>query len=74
MGYWGSDFNLIANLLVNCIDKVNTIGRIQPMDIYFERNGDTFVWNVAKAKSNWHKHGVRFEEAASALLIRCLCW
>lgn len=35
------------------------------MDIQFELNGDLFVWNAEKANSNWHKHGVRFEEAAS---------
>ncbi len=35
------------------------------MDIYFEIYGDQFVWNDEKAAKNWHKHGVRFEEAAT---------
>jgi hypothetical protein len=35
------------------------------MDIQFELNGDLFVWNAEKANSNWHKHGVRFDEAAT---------
>jgi len=35
------------------------------MDVYYELGGDLFVWNSDKAMQNWHKHGVRFEEAAS---------
>ena len=35
------------------------------MDIQFELNGDTFVWNAEKARTNVLKHGVRFEEAAT---------
>lgn len=35
------------------------------MDIKFELNGNLFVWRVEKANKNWHKHGVRFEEAAT---------
>ena len=35
------------------------------MDIHFEINGDQFVWNDEKAAQNWHKHGVRFAEAAT---------
>jgi len=35
------------------------------MDIHFEINGDQFVWSDEKAVKNWHKHGVRFEEAAT---------
>ena len=35
------------------------------MDVYFELNGDQFVWDAQKADSNWHKHGVRFEESAT---------
>jgi uncharacterized protein len=37
---------------------------MNPQDIHFEANGDLFVWNADKAKINWRKHGVRFEEAA----------
>ena len=35
------------------------------MEIQFECNGDSFVWNGEKARKNWQKHGVRFEEAAT---------
>ncbi len=35
------------------------------MDIHFELNGDRFVWSDKKADTNWRKHGVRFEEAAT---------
>jgi uncharacterized DUF497 family protein len=35
------------------------------MDIHFELNGDLFVWSDNKANTNWRKHGVRFEEAAT---------
>ena len=35
------------------------------MDVQFECNGDSFVWNADKAQMNWRKHGVRFEEAAT---------
>lgn len=35
------------------------------MDICFELNGNSFVWNSAKAEKNLAKHGVRFEEAAA---------
>ena len=35
------------------------------MDVQFECNGDSFVWNSEKALANWRKHGVRFEEAAT---------
>ncbi|MDP2823738.1 MAG: BrnT family toxin [Sulfuritalea sp.] len=35
------------------------------MDFYFELNGEAFVWDTVKAEKNWHKHGVRFEEAAT---------
>ncbi len=34
-------------------------------DIYFEANGDLFVWNADKAEINWRKHSIRFEEAAA---------
>ncbi len=35
------------------------------MDVQFDSNGDAFVWNADKALTNWRKHGVRFEEAAT---------
>src|SRR3546814_4985295 len=38
------------------------------MDVHFEYHGNTFVWDEGKARSNLHKHGVAFEEAAAAFL------
>lgn len=38
------------------------------MDVRFELDGNTFIWNAAKARENLRKHGVRFEEAASVFL------
>ena len=35
------------------------------MDVQFESNGDSFVWNFEKALENWREHGVPFEEAAT---------
>ena len=35
------------------------------MDVHFESGGDSFIWNAEKAQTNWRKHGVRFEEAAT---------
>ena len=35
------------------------------MDVRFEHNGSLFIWNAEKAELNWHKHGVRFEEAVT---------
>ena len=42
------------------------------MDIHFSLGGDGFVWNEEKARENLLKHGIRFEEAAAILVIRCL--
>jgi uncharacterized DUF497 family protein len=36
------------------------------MDVRFELNGTLFLWNSEKAAANARKHGVRFEEAATA--------
>jgi uncharacterized protein len=36
------------------------------MDTEFVHNGNRFVWNADKAALNVHKHGIRFEEAATA--------
>lgn len=36
------------------------------MDERYERNGISFVWDAAKARSNISKHGVSFEQAAEA--------
>jgi uncharacterized protein len=38
---------------------------MRTQDIHFEVNGDLFVWNAGKAESNWRKHGISFEEAAT---------
>ncbi|WP_292974952.1 BrnT family toxin [Nitrosomonas sp.] len=35
------------------------------MNIYYELNGDLFVWDTGKAEKNLRKHGIRFEEAAT---------
>jgi len=35
------------------------------MDVRFELGGEVFVWDSTKAETNWRKHGVRFEEAAT---------
>lgn len=35
------------------------------MDIHHELDGNSFVWDAAKARTNLRKHGVRFEEAAT---------
>lgn len=35
------------------------------MDIRFELDGESFVWDANKAQQNERKHGIRFEEAAS---------
>lgn len=37
------------------------------MDIHFEHNGVSFVWNAKKATLNKHKHdGITFEHATQA--------
>ncbi len=36
------------------------------MDVHFELNGASFVWNADKARLNVHRHGIRFEQAAEA--------
>ena len=38
------------------------------MDELYELAGQRFAWDSAKAQTNWRKHGVRFEEAASVFL------
>jgi len=35
------------------------------MDVQFQFNGESFVWDVSKAQKNLRKHGVRFEEAVA---------
>ena len=37
------------------------------MDIHYEKNGVTFIWNYRKASANPNKHdGITFEQAAEA--------
>ena len=37
------------------------------MDIHYEKNGVTFIWNYRKAAANPNKHdGITFEQAAEA--------
>lgn len=35
------------------------------MDVRYELDGNTFVWDAAKARANRGKHGIGFEEAAT---------
>ena len=35
------------------------------MDRKLDHGGNTFLWNEDKAAENEHKHGVKFEEAAT---------
>ena len=46
------------------IDKDNTNAHIDFVDIRFELNGLSFVWDRNKAESNQRKHHIAFEEAA----------
>lgn len=49
------------------IDNVNTLLKITRLDIRFERNGVTFIWNARKAAANPNKHdGITFEQATEA--------
>jgi len=43
------------------------------MDIRYERNGNTFVWDSVKAERNLIKHGIRFEEAAAVFTDPFFC-
>jgi hypothetical protein len=46
------------------IDSVNTLLGITDMDIQFQKNGITFIWNTRKATANPKKHdGITFEQA-----------
>jgi len=38
------------------------------MDMNYELEGELFIWDTLKAKKNWYKHGVHFEEAATVFL------
>jgi len=35
------------------------------VDIRFELASEVFIWDSVKTETNWRKHGVRFEEAAT---------
>jgi uncharacterized DUF497 family protein len=37
-------------------------------DVAYELEGTQFVWNSVKNKSNYQKHGITFEEAATVLV------
>jgi len=44
------------------------------MDIHYEINGTTFVWNAKKAAANSGKHeGITFEEAATVFFDPFFC-
>ncbi|MEY4210921.1 MAG: hypothetical protein RLZ92_1302 [Pseudomonadota bacterium] len=36
------------------------------MDVQFEKNGVTFVWDLRKSAINSNKHGITFEQATAA--------
>ena len=45
------------------------------MDIHYEKNGVTFIWNYRKAAANPNKHdGITFEQAAEAFFDLFLSW
>ena len=44
------------------------------MDMNYEIEGELFIWDKIKAKKNWRKHGVHFEEAATVFSDPTLCW
>jgi uncharacterized DUF497 family protein len=45
------------------------------MDIHFEKNGVSFVWDARKAASNANKHnGITFEQATAAFFDPSLSW
>ena len=55
-----------VKLLYFRIDKVNTLRKIQVMDIHTTLNGTHFVWNDRKSTRNPSKHdGITFEQAAT---------
>lgn len=43
------------------------------MDESFELNGISFVWSKAKARKNFEKHGVTFQQASEAFFDPFLC-
>jgi len=48
------------------IDIANTCFKMGKVDIRFELNGTTFIWNAKKATANAVKHdGIIFEQAAT---------
>ena len=42
------------------------------MDIRHVCQGEVFLWDPKKAKSNFRKHGISFEEACEVLLIHSI--
>jgi uncharacterized protein len=38
------------------------------MDVEYELRGITYRWDATKARANFDKHGVTFEQAAQVLL------
>lgn len=37
------------------------------MDVHYEIDGNRFVWDERKARSNLRKHGVGFDEAEESI-------
>ena len=44
------------------------------VDVLFQRNGLSFVWNVQKAAANRDKHGITFERASEVFSIPSLVY
>lgn len=58
----------LQRLPPGCIDIEHTLANISVVDIRYELNGTSFVWNVKKASANPGKHaGITFEQAATVL-------
>ncbi|MCL1862200.1 MAG: BrnT family toxin, partial [Defluviitaleaceae bacterium] len=49
--------------------KLPTGRKTSERDVAYELDGQLFVWDKIKAKSNKAKHGISFEEAASVFVI-----
>jgi uncharacterized protein len=61
-GFVGSQFQEQSER----IDNANTVARVNPVDIHYEFNGLSFVWDARKAAANPLRHdGITFEQAVT---------
>jgi uncharacterized DUF497 family protein len=49
-----------------CIDNINTFFYFERMDESYKLNGINFIWDRDKARKNFGKHRILFENAAEA--------